>query len=196
ARRLDLAHRELRVVGLHGADAGEDRAGARPPVMAVAPGFGAGDPLRAAIFQGGAPIERRGDLEAHPGPAPRHARHEADIELARLVLQQSVLERDSSRAQALGAAGRLRIGIAHGGNHALYLFLYQQFHARRRAPRVVARLQRHVDGRALRIDVLQRAHFGVRTAGFLVPALADHRVAARDDATDPGTRRGGVETLR
>ena len=68
-----------------------------------------GDPLRLAVGERGAPVERRRDLHAHPGPAARHARDEADVELPRLVLHQPVLEpRCPRRASAVAALRRLR----------------------------------------------------------------------------------------
>ena len=39
----------------------------------------------------------------------------------------------------------------------------------------------------------QREHFGVRATGALVPALADHPVAVRDDAADHRVGPGGEQ---
>ena len=59
ARRLHRAHGQRGIVLQHGADAGEDRARARAPGVAVgARGF-AGDPLARAVGERGAPVEAR-----------------------------------------------------------------------------------------------------------------------------------------
>src|SRR5439155_18467173 len=103
ARRLDLAHGELRIVRAHRADPREDRAGPRAPAVAVAPRLGTGDPLRTSIGKRGAPIECSGHLEPHPGPAARDAREKTDVEFALLLLQQTVLETHTRRGEALAS---------------------------------------------------------------------------------------------
>src|SRR5205823_5706266 len=115
ARRIDLAHRELRIVGAHRADAGEDRAGARAPAMAVAPRLGAGNPLRVSIGKRRAAVERRGDLHPHPGPAARDARDEADVELARLLRKQPVLEANAGSHESFANGSGLAVRIAPRG---------------------------------------------------------------------------------
>src|SRR5205085_11328586 len=117
ARRRDLPHGELRVVGAYGADAGKDGASSGAPAMSVAPRIRAGDPLRSTVTQSGAAIERCRDLEADPRSLARHARDEADVELARLVLEQAVLEGDARRAQGFATARREGIRIAPRHHH-------------------------------------------------------------------------------
>src|SRR5207248_7971803 len=84
-RRIDTAHVELRVVVPHRAEAGQDRAGARPPAMPVCASRFAGDPLALAVRERGAAVEARGNLHAYPGPAAGHPRDESDVEFARFV---------------------------------------------------------------------------------------------------------------
>ena len=62
-------HVEPRVVGQHGADAGQHRAGARAPGVAVGARGLAGDPLADAVGQRGAAVQRRRHLQPHPRPA-------------------------------------------------------------------------------------------------------------------------------
>jgi len=90
--------------------------------MTVATRFRTGDPLRHAVGQRGASVERRGDLEPYPRPAARHARDEADVELARFVLHHAMLEADSGGFERRAAAGGFGIRVAHGSN--------DPFHAR------------------------------------------------------------------
>ena len=58
---------------------------------------------------------------------------------------------------------------------------------------VIARLERDVNGRALRVDASQRQHLGMRAAGALVPAFADDRLAARHHAAHARVRRRRVQ---
>ena len=64
----------------------------------------AGDPLALAARQGRRAVEAGGELDAHPGPAARHARHEPGVELARLALEHAALDRDAGRGEARDAA--------------------------------------------------------------------------------------------
>ena len=161
--------------------------------MAVAPRLRARDPLRAPIGERRAAIERGGDLHAHPGAAARHARYEADVQLAGFFFEQPVLELDSRGGERLTAASGLRIGIAHRHHDTLHLRLPERLHARRRAPMVVARLEVDVDRGALGIDAGKRRHLGVRSARSLVPAFADDALAAGHDAADARIGRGAVQ---
>jgi hypothetical protein len=76
--------------------------------------------------------------------------------------------------------------------------LDQRVGARRRAAVMAAGFQRHIDGCATRrfAGCLQRVHLGVRFAGTLVPALADHPAVAHDDAADPRIGRGRPQSPR
>src|SRR5258706_389288 len=118
ARRLHLAHGKARIVCLYGADAGEHGAGASAPAVAVPARLGSRDPLRRPIRQRAAPIERRRRLQANPRPAARHARHEADVQLARRFLHQPVLDADAGRRERRAAAGGLRVRVRHRRHHA------------------------------------------------------------------------------
>src|SRR5439155_16769503 len=108
----------------------------------------------------------------HPWPPARHARDEADVQLARLLLEQAVLEANAGRAEALTASAGVGTGIAQGDDDASHLGFDQRIHARRRASVMRAGLERDVDARAGRVDSLERAHLGVRSTGVLVPAFA------------------------
>jgi hypothetical protein len=71
ARRVDAAHGQLRIVGLDGADAGQDRAGAGAPGVAVGARLRAGDPLALAAVQRRGAVQAGRRLQAHPRPAAR-----------------------------------------------------------------------------------------------------------------------------
>src|SRR5437870_2668135 len=113
ARRLDIAHREPGVVGGDRADPRQYGAGASPPAMPVAPRLRSRDPLGFAVGKRGAAIERGRHLEPHPRPAARHARDEADVQLAGLVLEQTVLERDAGANESFAAVRGDRIRVTH-----------------------------------------------------------------------------------
>jgi len=142
-----------------------------------------------------APIERRRDFHAHPRAAARHTRDEADVELARFLFKQAVLEAHARGGETFPAFSRFRIRIPHRGHDTRDLCAQQRIHAGRRAALVVAGLERDVDGRAARVDSLERADLCMRSAGFLVPAFADDPAVARDDAADARVRRRRVQPL-
>src|SRR5438093_12109569 len=88
ARCAHRTHRELWIVLQHGADAGKDRTGARPPAVAIGARLRTGDPLARAVVEGGTAIETRGDFKAYPWQAVLDALDPAEVELARLRLAQ------------------------------------------------------------------------------------------------------------
>ena len=187
ARRGHQAHVEARIVLGDGADAGEQRAGALAPGVAIDAGRFAGDPLALPIGQGGAAVERDRGLEAQPGATALHARDEADVELARLGFEHAGLHGDAGGAQAGEAlAGDERVRVAHRSDDAAHTGRDQGVGTRRRAPVVRARLEADVDGGpghagAARGSVAQGHDLGVRAAGFLRVAAADHLAAGTDD---------------
>ena len=194
-RRLDRAHGQSRIVLQHGADPGEDRAGPRTPAMPVGARCLAGDPLALAVRERGPPVEARRDLHAHPRSAFGEPFDPADVQLTRFVLEQSCSHGDARRLELRGTAAGESVRIAHRGHDARHARGEQRVGTRRRAPMMIARLERHVDScaacrLATRRRVGERAHFRVRLSGALVPALADHSAVARDDAADARIGRG------
>ncbi len=113
SRGVDRAHRELRVVVLDGADTGQDRAGPRPPAMAVGARFLAGDPLAGAVLQRRAAVEAGRDLHPHPRTSVLDVHQPAEIELACLILEQADVDVDACRPQALSPVRCRRIRIGH-----------------------------------------------------------------------------------
>src|ERR1019366_3502268 len=177
-------------------DAGQHRARACTPVMPVAARRLAGDPLALAVRERGLAVKTRRNLHAHPRPAARQTRHETNIELARLVFEDAGCDFDAGLFDALNAQPRgARVRIAHRGDHARDAGPDQGLIARRRAAVVVARLERNIGGGAARAvpRCFQRIHFGVRAAGALVPAFADHRAVAHDHATDARIGRSRIQ---
>src|SRR6266480_6410282 len=81
--------------------------------MPVAPRRRSRDPLRFAVGKRGAAIKRGRHLEPHPRPAARHARDEADVQLAGLVLKQAVLERDTGADESFAAVRGDWIRVTH-----------------------------------------------------------------------------------
>ena len=88
-KRLPLGghqpHVQPRVVLQHRAGTGEQRTGTAAPGMTIAASGLAGDPLAFAAGQRRLAVQRRRDLHSHPGPAPGHAREEADVEFSRVT---------------------------------------------------------------------------------------------------------------
>ena len=192
--RIDAAHVELRVVVPDGAEASQERAGARPPAMPVLPRCFSGDPLALAVGERGAPVEAHRDFHAHPRPAARHAGDEANVELARLVLHRPALDRNPCCAQ-LGEARTCdpRIRILNRRHHASDAGIDDRVSARRGAAVMAAWFQVHVEGCAARTrpGCLQCQRLRVRHPGALMPARADDRPVLDHDATDAriGCRR-------
>ena len=191
-----IAHVQARVVVAHRACAGEDGTGAGAPGMAVTARLASGDPLTLAVVQCRLAVQAGGHFQAHPGPAARHARNEADVQLTRLRLHQAVLEEDARRAQSFHAiAAHLGIGIAHRRHHARHARFDQRVGARRRAAVVAAGFERDIDGGAacLRSGRAQRVGLGMRLAGADMPAFADDGAVPDDDTADAGIGRGGEQ---
>src|SRR5882762_6334335 len=192
--RVDAAHVELRVVVPHRAEAGENRAGARAPAMAVLARGLPGDPLALAVGERSAPVEARRDLHAHPEPPARHTGEKPDVELARLLLHQPLFDRNTRRAQLCKARARdLRIRVLDRRHHALDVRLDDCIDARRCAAVMAAWFEVHVQrcaGRA-RPGCFQSEYLRVRHSGLFMPARADDRPVSDDDAADAwiGCRR-------
>ena len=188
------AHGQLRIVGEHGAGAGQDRAAARTPAMhVVARGFAA-DPLGIAGGHRGAAIQAHRQLDPQPRPPAFHPRQEAAVQLARLRFHQAGADFDPGRAQLVEAGAiDLRERIAHCPDYPRDTRRDQRIRARPGAAGMRARLQGHVGGRAFRTLAgrLQREHFRMRPALALVPAFADDRVAMREHTADHRVRSGG-----
>src|SRR5258706_1489118 len=92
---------------------------------------------------------------------------------------------------------RFGVWIENGSDHALHFLPDDQICARRRAALMIARLEIDVQGGALglRSGVFDGDNFGVRTACFLVPALADDRLALREHAADARVRRRRIKAF-
>ena len=173
--------------------------------MAVAARRLAGDPLAGAVVEGGAAVERDRCLEAQPGPAPFHARDEADVELACSLADGAVGYVD--HVDAGGGQPRRtlachqRIRVAHGHDDAADAGGDESVRTRWRAAVVRARLERDDDRGAAHIGasgcrVAQCHHLRVRTAGLLrVAATGDAAVGSDDDAADPWIRLREAERL-
>ena len=199
----DQANVEARIVLAHRADAGQDRARALAPGVAVGARRLAGDPLAGAVGERRAPVERDRRLQAQPGPAAFHARDEADVELARLLAAAAPLDGDAGGLEPRRAApGDERVRVAQRDDDARHAGSDERIGARRRAAVVRARLERDVDRRAANVDaarrgIAQRHRLGVRAARFLrVAAAGEPAVGADDDAADARIGIGQAHRVR
>ena len=152
-----------------------------PSARAASPVIHWLSPLASAVR----PSRLAAAFDPHPRPAARHPRHEADVQLARLVFEQArPRPRCPPRAAASAPCAACGIGIAPSPP--------RRARCRPRSPRrctaacarcgCTARASRTASrraGRAARARVGQRVDLGVRRAGALVPALADHLAVAR-----------------
>ncbi|MNK91160.1 hypothetical protein D3C87_1112460 [compost metagenome] len=167
----------------------------------VARGF-AGDPLAGAVMQRRAAIEGSGHFHAHPWQAARHARDEADVEVARFLFQQAAAYVDAGIAQSLQAApGHRGVGVFHGGHHAGDARAHQRLRARRRAAEVAAWFQRDVGGGAggivaAREGIFHRLDLGVVLARRLGIALPDDLAMLHQHAANARVGRGGEHAPR
>ena len=159
ARRRHRAHRELRIVLPHGADAGQDRAGARAPAMAVGARHLAGDPLRSRRRR--APCGRRGS--PRPSSAPTDVR--ASTRDTKPMLSSRAASSSKPTSTAMPAArSRAAPPAASGLGSAIAATTratpaaMHGFGARRRAADVIAGLERDVERGAARIVPPRRAH--------------------------------------
>jgi len=105
------------------------------------------------------------------------------------------LDRDPRLAQAAHAAlSGARVRVERADDDPADAGLDQRQRAGRRAAVLIARLERDVGGRAARIVTLrarvtQRLDLGVRLTATVVPAFAERRPVADEDAADRRVRR-------
>jgi hypothetical protein len=129
----------------------------------------------------------------------RHARHETDVQFARLAFKHTAAHGDAGSGQSCQPlSGNLRIGVGHRHDDACHAGRDQRVGARRRAAVMAAGFQRHIDGCTTRrfAGRPQCVYLGVRFAGTYMPALADHPAVAHDDAADPRIGRGRPQSPR
>ena len=187
---------EPRIVGEQRPDAGQHRSRLRAEPVHVGARRFAGDPPALARRGGGASVERRGELAAHPWPAAFDAGDEAAKERARLRFEQSRLHLDPGRGELRESPARdLRIRIAHRRDHLCDPRLDEGPRARPGASSVAARLQGDVDGGpgGIAAGRGEGMDLGVRLARVPVPPFADDAFAVCDHAADPGVGIGGVQ---
>jgi hypothetical protein len=187
-----------------GARAGQDGPGSRAPELHVGPrGFGS-DPFRFAVGERGPAIQAHGQLDPKPRAATLDAGKETGVQLARLHGHQSVLHRDTGRAQRREAtSGNLGERVFAGCHHAGHAGSDQCIGARRRAAMMGAGLQRDVGGcAACRLPSgAQGVHFGMRLASASMKPLTEHRIVFGDHAADhrvglAGEARAGSQAQR
>ena len=197
-RGFNFAHIHLRIVRQHRTDTGKNSARTRAPLLHILTRRRAGDPLRYAVIQRSLAIQTRRRFQPHPGPAARHARDEADIQLARRLLHQAAFDRHPRLLQAREpTACDLRIRVAHGRYDAHHPRRNQRIGTGRCAPLMRTRFERHIHRRAARLlaSLLQGVHFGMRRTGALMPAFAYHFSIAHNDAADARIGAGAIEPL-
>ena len=159
--------------------------------MPVLPCRRAGDPLADAVLKCRFSVQAGGHFHAQPGTAARHARDKTDVELTRIVFQQTAFGGNTRvRKHSQPAPGHLRIGVPHGRNDTHHSRGDQRFGTGRRTPMVAAGFKSNVGGGTARGHTLgmHGMDFSVRLAGFPVPAFADNRTVLDEDTTDAWIR--------
>ena len=198
ARRVDVAHIEQRVVAENRADAGQNRAGPCPPMLAIGPRRIGGNPLAFTVVQRRRTVQRHSRLEPDPRLLAHHAAEKTDIQFSRLRAARSRVDFDidASRAQSRKAIARhARIRIGNSAHHLADASRNQRIAARPRAALVRAGLERDIGRRAAHIRatrrrIAQRHHLGMRAARLLREATAQlaTAVGAHDHAADARVR--------
>ena len=178
AGRVCQPHIELGVVCQHGANASQHRAGASAPGMAIGAGSIGRDPLAAAIFQGGSPVQRCGNFHPHPGGFANHPAEKPNIEFARLHRTGTNFHFNACCPQSCKTFSTNQgVGIGNRGEHLFNACTCQCIAAGPRAALMRARFQRHVscstrDRVAPKLGILQGHDFSMGAARALGVALA------------------------
>ena len=125
-------------------------------------------------------VEREGELERSEGDPLPVKPEEGRIQPFRGVRLDPDLDVQSGLPQLLGPVTRLRIGIPAGDHDAPYAGADNRRGARRRLPRMAARLERDVHrcARRARPRLPQRHDLRMVAAVFRVPSRAEHLVSA------------------
>ena len=193
---------EQRVVGQHGADAGEDGVGLVAQALDVRAGFLPGNPALAGFGRSGGgdfSVEGQAGFQRHQRPPGANPTGEGFVQAAGFFCAGAGDDFDPGGAQALEASAvDLRVGIGHGRYHAANAGGDDGFDAGRRAAAVRAGFQVGVEGGAARgfSRRFQRQHFGVFQAVVGVEGAGDFLLAAHQHGTHQRIGTGQCFALR
>ncbi|MDB5574471.1 MAG: hypothetical protein JWR79_1628 [Tardiphaga sp.] len=183
---------QIRIVRDHRADADENGIALRAQQMHARACFFAGDRHRLA-GETDLVVARHRQFQDHMRSLVDDAADVAGMIAGGLVAEQPDIDDDAGRAQSRMALPRdIRIGIWHRRHDPRDAGRDHRVGARRRAPDMRTRLQRHIERRALglRARAAQSFRLGVRTAAVLGPAAPDDDTVLDDDRADRGIRCG------
>ena len=182
-----------------GAAARQHGARASAPAVHIGPCGSAGDPFAGTVRERRAAIETHGELAANVRQTRPHAREEAAVQRLGRAFHDAAFDGDARRNELSGAAAvDAWIRIVPCVDDARDTGFDQRLRARPGAPRVAARLERHVSGRAAGGGTgrRQRNDLGVGAAGRRRPTRADDAPAAHEHAADRGVGRRVVKPVR
>src|SRR5262249_2288470 len=153
-----------------------------------------GDPFRSARARSDTAVERERELERDVWEVRRDELRPWCDERTRIGLLDADVDLDAVAREPLRAsADDARVGIEAADDDARDACAEDGVHARRSAPLVVARLERHVERAAARgfAGLLKREDLCVLLARADVKGLTDDRaVPVDDDRSDRRVRRG------
>ncbi len=170
---LVVAYGQLRVVGQDGAGADQHRVAQGTQRVGVTTGGRAADPPAGAVDGGAAPVQRGGELPGHEGPTVLVGERPGTVQVARVLLEEPLVDGDAGSGQRLQTALRHRVGVLLRDHHPGHARLDQRACARSGPAGVVAGLEGDHRGRAPGPLARgpQGGDLGVRRPGTLVVSL-------------------------
>jgi hypothetical protein len=187
-----IADGQPRVVGHGGSDSDRDRVGARAEQVDLRARVRPRDPFRGPGSRGDASVEGKRELDRHVGQPERDVLRPRKNLKARRRLAHPERDFDARGAERLDAfAFHVRVGVATSDDDARDLRRDDRLGARRRAPVMVARLERDVERRALgaRTGGAQRSDLRMIDARTFVMTRCDELASTHDDRADVWIRR-------
>ncbi|MFT6942678.1 MAG: hypothetical protein ACJA2F_000873 [Nitriliruptoraceae bacterium] len=179
-----MADVELGVIFEHRANADKDGVVLGPLGVDTTAGDLAGDPL--ALVRDRTTIARRGDLQRHPRQISPSTGQEMLGDGLRPARHREVVDPDTRSLQPLDTATVTGHRVTQGVHHPGHAGLEQRDAARACPTDVIARLKRHVRGRASGGNTCasQRHNLGVGATWRLGLAGSHHSSVAHQNATD------------
>ena len=145
------------------------------------------------------PIDGERELQEDEGTPPLDAAHEASVEPPRLVLEETVLDRDARGAERAKASPvHLRERVAHRGDDTCDARFADRVDARRGPAVMRAGLEGHDERRAVRSRTgsAERLDLRVSLARRAVPTLTHGDAVAHHDCADEWIRARPPSALR
>ena len=200
AQAETFPRRQQRIVHEQGLRPDRNRVDRRTELLCPAVGGRGGDGRPHTRPGRDFPIEARRRLAHHQRPLGPLDGDVGIVESRRVVLEQTLFDRDASLAQAREpTAADARVGILHGGDDTRDARPENALSARTSPADMTTGLEGHKQGAAScpLPGGVERVNLGMRFAGALVPAVADdHTVGRNDDGAHHGIRRGAPGPAR